>query len=97
GCAYGRGAMAIESAKDDGLNNLRLFLQGKVSVSFSTEDSALVEDQFDQKSRDLLLTSIAAGDINADFSAPEIQGDDTCVTVRLAPKFNTEFANTDDG
>ena len=36
GCAYGRGAMAIESAKADGLNNLRLFLQGKISVSFST-------------------------------------------------------------
>ena len=97
GCAYGRGAMAIESAKADGLNNLRLFLQSKISVSFSTEDSALVEEQFDQESRDLLLTSIIAGDINADFSAPEIQGDDTCVTVRLAPELNTGFANIDDG
>lgn len=97
GCAYGRGAMAIESAKADGLNNLRLFLQGKISVSFSAEDSALVEEQFDQESRDLLLTSIIAGDINADFSAPEIQGDDTCVTVRLAPELNTGFANIDDG
>ncbi|MBB1464567.1 hypothetical protein H5300_14725 [Vibrio sp. SG41-7] len=97
GCAYGRGAMAIESAKADGLNNLRLFLQGKVPVSFSTEDSVLVKEQFDQQNRDLLLTSIAAGDINADFSVPEIQGDDTCITVRLAPELNTGFANTDDG
>lgn len=97
GCAYGRGAMAIESAKADGLNNLRLFLQGEVSVSFSTEDSALVDDQFDQQNRDLLLTGIAAGNIHADFSAPEIQGDDTCVTVRLAPAPDAGFANNNDG
>ncbi|MDO6498377.1 hypothetical protein [Photobacterium sanguinicancri] len=97
GCAYGRGAMAIESAKADGLNNLRLFLQGEVSVSFSTEDSALVDDQFDQQNRDLLLTGIAAGNIHADFSAPEIQGDDTCVTVRLTPAPDAGFANNNDG
>ncbi|MCK8081919.1 hypothetical protein [Vibrio sp. 1CM24A] len=96
GCAYGRGAMAIESAKSDGLNNLRLFLQGKVSVAFSTEDSALVDEQFDQQNRDLLLAAISTGDSHADFSAPEIQGDDTCVMVRMTPVSNAGFANTDD-
>ncbi|KAA8677168.1 hypothetical protein [Vibrio gigantis] len=97
GCAYGRGAMAVESAKADGLNNLRLFLQGKASVSFTTEDNALVEEQFDQQVRELLITNINANDINADFSSPEIQGDDTCVTVRLAPKLSTGFNSADDG
>ncbi|MEZ8309777.1 hypothetical protein CWO07_23450 [Vibrio splendidus] len=99
GCAYGRGSMAIESAKADGLNNLRLFLQGKASGSFTTEEHALVEDQFDQHVRELLIASINANDINADFSAPKIQGDDTCITVRLAPELNTgtSFVNTGDG
>ena len=97
GCAYGRGAMAVESAKADGLNNLRLFLQGKASVSFTTEDHALVEEQFDQQVRELLIANINANDINADFSSPEIQGDDTCVTVRLAPKLSTGFNSADDG
>jgi hypothetical protein len=97
GCAYGRGAIATESAKADGLNNLRLFLQGKASVSLTAEEHALVEEQFNQQVRELLIASINANDVNADFSAPEIQGDDTCITVRLAPELNTGFANTDDG
>ena len=33
GCAYGRGALAIEGAKADAINNLRLFLNGQVSLS----------------------------------------------------------------
>ncbi|WP_215404786.1 hypothetical protein [Vibrio gigantis] len=97
GCAYGRGATAVESAKADGFNNLRLFLQGKTSVSFTTEDRALVEEQFDQQVRELLIANINANDINADFSSPEIQGDDTCVTVRLAPKLSTGFNSDDEG
>ncbi len=85
GCAYGRGALAIEAAKADALNSLRLFLNGQVNMSLSTDDSVLFNDQFNQKSRDMLVSGIEKGLISADFSQPELMGDDTCVTARLAP------------
>ncbi len=85
GCAYGRGALAIETAKADAINNLRLFLNGQVNMSLSTDDSELFNDQFSQKTRDMLVSGIEQGLISADFSQPELMGDDTCVTVRLTP------------
>ncbi|MGF1877254.1 hypothetical protein L4D77_18265 [Photobacterium frigidiphilum] len=96
GCAYGRGALAIEAAKAEGLNNLRLFLQGEVSFSLTTDDSLLLDEQFNQETRDLLISGIAQGNVRADFGQPEIQGDDTCVTVRLQPPAS-ELSNGDDG
>ncbi|WP_117235255.1 hypothetical protein [Vibrio maerlii] len=95
GCAYGRGAMAIESAKADGLNSLRLFLQGRTSVSFSAEDRALIDQHFDQQSRDLLIKDIANDNVGAEYGPAEILGDDTCVTVRLAPQPSTELSGFD--
>lgn len=85
GCAYGRGALAIEAAKADALNNLRLFLNGQVNMSLSTDDSELLNDQFNQNTRDMLVSGIEKGLISADFSQPELMGDDTCVTARLTP------------
>ncbi len=85
GCAYGRGALAIEAAKADALNNLRLFLNGQVNMSLSTDDSELLNGQFNQNTRDMLVSGIEKGLISADFSQPELMGDDTCVTARLTP------------
>lgn len=85
GCGYGRGALAIEEAKAEGLNNLRLFLQGENSFSLSTDDMALVDEHFSQSSREMLANGIASGVVRAEFGEPEIYGDDTCITVKLAP------------
>ncbi|MGF1688937.1 hypothetical protein L4C36_20025 [Photobacterium japonica] len=97
GCAYGRGAMAIEAAKAEGLNSLRLFLQGETSFSFTTDESMLLDEQFDQATRDVLISGIAQGNVRADFGRPEIQGDDTCVTVRLMPPADDAMSGDDDG
>ncbi|MCK8044452.1 hypothetical protein MSG37_06115 [Shewanella sp. 1CM18E] len=85
GCAYGRGALAIEAAKAQALNNLRLFLLGETSFSFSTDDSQLFDEQYNQQNRELLVSGITQGTIRANYDQPEIQGDDTCITVRLTP------------
>lgn len=96
GCAYGRGALAIDAAKADALNNLRLFLNGQVSVSLSGSDSELFNEQFDQTARDILVTGIEKGTIAADFGQPELMGDDTCLTVRLMPPQNNGSSSDDD-
>jgi hypothetical protein len=96
GCAYGRGALAIEGAKADAINNLRLFLNGQVSLSISSEDSELLNEQFNQAAREMLVTGIETGMITADFGQPEIYGDDTCVNVRLMPPTQTE-EDSDEG
>ncbi|GHA31713.1 hypothetical protein ACFFLZ_04625 [Photobacterium aphoticum] len=97
GCAYGRGALAIEAAKAQGLNNLRLFLEGETSFSFSTDESMLLDEQYDQDTREVLISGIAQGTVHADFGRPEIQGDDTCVTVRLTPPADDALSGGDDG
>ena len=92
GCAYGRGALAIEAAKADALNNLRFFLNGQVSMSLSTDDSELLNDQFNQATREMLVEGIDQGLISADFSQPELMGDDTCLTVRVtSPETSQSF------
>lgn len=96
GCAYGRGSLAIEGAKADALNNLRLFLNGQVSLSLSSEDSKLLNEQFNQAAREMLVTGIERGLIAADFGQPEIYGDDTCVEARLSPPTQT-VEGTEDG
>lgn len=93
GCAYGRGAAAVEAAKADGLNQLRLFLQGESSLSLSSSDNELFNDSYSESQRETLVSGISQGLVKANFSQPEIQGDDTCVTVRIAP---TASENEDD-
>ncbi|OOF08003.1 hypothetical protein BZG82_15670 [Salinivibrio sp. PR5] len=96
GCAYGRGTLAIEGAKADAINNLRLFLNGQVSLSLSSEDSELLNEQFNQTARETLVTGIERGMITADFGQPEIYGDDTCINVRLMPPTQTKEYSDDD-
>lgn len=94
GCAYGRGALAVATAKADGLNKLRLFLQGETSYSLSTNDTELFNEQFSQQTRDLLISGIAQGQIHAHYDQVEIIGDDTCITVRIAsPKAEKSLNN----
>lgn len=85
GCAYGRGALAIETAKAEAFNNLRLFLNGEQSLSMTNEESDLFNEQYDQSTRELLVSGIQHGLVKADFSPPEIMGDDTCVKVSIIP------------
>ncbi|MFW8632734.1 hypothetical protein [Vibrio natriegens] len=96
GCAYGRGSLAIEAAKADALNNLRFFLNGQVSMSLSTDDTELLNDQFNQATRDMLVEGIDQGLISADFSQPELLGDDTCVTARVTPPKKDPSLSEDD-
>ncbi len=83
GCAYGRGSMAIEGAKADALNNLRMFLKGQTSLSLSSDDLKLLDSQFDQTTRNALVSGIDQGLIAANFDQPELMGDDTCINVRV--------------
>ncbi|CAM4451681.1 hypothetical protein [Vibrio agarivorans] len=85
GCAYGRGALAIESAKAEAFSNLRLFLNGETSLSLTDQESTLVNEHFSESQREALVSGIEQGVIHANFDAPEILGDDTCVNVRLTP------------
>lgn len=95
GCAYGRGDNAIKSAQADALQRFLLFLKGETSIALSSQDTALVDEHFDQNSRSVLISGIEQGRISADFGPPFIQGDDTCITVRLSPPTSTNVQDTD--
>ncbi|MGR5541660.1 hypothetical protein ACPV5V_24225, partial [Vibrio campbellii] len=45
----------------------------------------MVNEHFSESQREALVSGIEQGVIHANFDAPEILGDDTCVNVRLTP------------
>ncbi|MEZ9853599.1 hypothetical protein AB4347_06080 [Vibrio breoganii] len=83
GCAYGRGALSIESAKSQAFNQLRKLLNGEITLS--AVETQLFDEHFSQSHRDRLVSGIETKTVHANFGDPQIVGDDTCVTVRLTP------------
>lgn len=89
-CAYGRGSVAISSARAQAAAELATFIRGNknlavtdskqvVSTSLDKNNATLYEQQ-----RSYLLEGLSMDAIPLSTSSPTLSGNDTCVTVSLS-------------
>ncbi|MDD1780818.1 hypothetical protein LRP49_06345 [Enterovibrio sp. ZSDZ35] len=84
GCSYGRGSLAVESAKAEAAKSLQTFLNGEYQFSSEKYDETLVDTAFSSSSKSVLATALSQGRLALTYSSPMLMGDDTCVTATLA-------------
>jgi hypothetical protein len=89
-CAYGRGSVAISSARALAAVELAAFIKGNNSLAI-TDSQQTIETSLDQKNvslyeqqRSYLLEGLSMEAIPLSTSSPTLSGNDTCVTVSLS-------------
>lgn len=89
-CAYGRGSVAISSAKNQAAAELAAFIQGNKSLAV-TDSSQVMDASLNEQSaslyeqqRSYMLEGLSMQALPLTISSPTLSGNDTCVTVSLS-------------
>ncbi|MFS1424043.1 hypothetical protein [Shewanella sp. 10N.286.48.B5] len=89
-CAYGRGNLAISSAKTQAAAELAAFIKGNKSLAITDNNQFLGASLDDdtvrlyEQQRSDIIEGLSMGAIPLNTSSPSLSGNDTCVSVSLS-------------
>ncbi|MGL6261544.1 hypothetical protein [Vibrio sp. WXL210] len=94
GCAWGRGAQAIEDAKADAINSLKHFLRSPSAKQLTAGDFDQFIRVFDDNTRQRITSAFDQGHITPEYSDPFLRGSDTCIDATVT---NDAISQIDSG
>lgn len=93
GCSYGRGKLAIATAKAEAAKQLSESLISNDLFSAVKKINSINSQSINEKSIELLANAISHHRVSLSFSEPELVGDETCVTTSIPLGVKNQYKN----